>query len=118
MSPAELLTLLSGSRRSSQVPATKRGRNFTVGSISTAQWRRVATTAVSSGSRYFSTSLPARRGSSPRGAGPDMPSAGQTREPMNAANEDARSEEQTSELQSRQYLVCRLLLEKKKKKYH
>src|SRR3712207_7763699 len=32
-----------------------------------------------------------------------------------------RSEEHTSELQSRQYLVCRLLLEKKKKKtkeYH
>src|SRR3712207_8503946 len=27
-----------------------------------------------------------------------------------------RSEEQTSELQSRQYLVCRLLLEKKKKR--
>src|SRR3712207_7649931 len=33
----------------------------------------------------------------------------------------ARSEEHTSELQSRQYLVCRLLLEKKKKQintYH
>src|SRR3712207_8931521 len=29
-----------------------------------------------------------------------------------------RSEEHTSELQSRQYLVCRLLLEKKKKSYH
>src|SRR3712207_7350568 len=29
---------------------------------------------------------------------------------------DERSEEHTSELQSRQYLVCRLLLEKKKKK--
>src|SRR3712207_8353190 len=29
----------------------------------------------------------------------------------------ARSEEHTSELQSRQYLVCRLLLEKKKKNY-
>src|SRR5947209_11174219 len=29
---------------------------------------------------------------------------------------NARSEEHTSELQSRQYLVCRLLLEKKKKK--
>src|SRR3712207_7970880 len=29
---------------------------------------------------------------------------------------DDRSEEHTSELQSRQYLVCRLLLEKKKKK--
>src|SRR3712207_7727960 len=31
------------------------------------------------------------------------------------ASGDARSEEHTSELQSRQYLVCRLLLEKKKK---
>src|SRR3712207_8858463 len=29
-----------------------------------------------------------------------------------------RSEEHTSELQSRQYLVCRLLLEKKKKHVH
>src|SRR3712207_7786260 len=40
---------------------------------------------------------PARRGCS--AAGPAIP----------------RSEEHTSELQSRQYLVCRLLLEKKKK---
>src|SRR3712207_7638193 len=31
--------------------------------------------------------------------------------------DDVRSEEHTSELQSRQYLVCRLLLEKKKKTY-
>src|SRR3712207_9438693 len=31
------------------------------------------------------------------------------------ADRDRRSEEHTSELQSRQYLVCRLLLEKKKK---
>src|SRR3712207_7031501 len=31
---------------------------------------------------------------------------------------ELRSEEHTSELQSRQYLVCRLLLEKKKKNYH
>src|SRR5690606_42136107 len=30
----------------------------------------------------------------------------------------ARSEEHTSELQSRENLVCRLLLEKKKKNYH
>src|SRR3712207_8842942 len=30
----------------------------------------------------------------------------------------SRSEEHTSELQSRQYLVCRLLLEKKKKNYN
>src|SRR5947209_17201101 len=33
-----------------------------------------------------------------------------------AGNAGVRSEEHTSELQSRQYLVCRLLLEKKKKK--
>src|SRR3712207_2744813 len=31
---------------------------------------------------------------------------------------DRRSEEHTSELQSRQYLVCRLLLEKKKHTHH
>src|SRR3712207_8144390 len=34
---------------------------------------------------------------------------------FNAGGKGARSEEHTSELQSRQYLVCRLLLEKKKK---
>src|SRR3712207_8227781 len=33
-------------------------------------------------------------------------------------DEELRSEEHTSELQSRQYLVCRLLLEKKKKSTH
>src|SRR3712207_7912792 len=33
---------------------------------------------------------------------------------VGAAAHDSRSEEHTSELQSRQYLVCRLLLEKKK----
>src|SRR2546422_5880242 len=33
-----------------------------------------------------------------------------------AGTEEARSEEHTSELQSRLHLVCRLLLEKKKKK--
>src|SRR3712207_8573584 len=33
-----------------------------------------------------------------------------------SGSEPERSEEHTSELQSRQYLVCRLLLEKKKKK--
>src|SRR3712207_8381882 len=32
-----------------------------------------------------------------------------------SADKEARSEEHTSELQSRQYLVCRLLLEKKNK---
>src|SRR3712207_8402465 len=37
--------------------------------------------------------------------------------PRLAGMYDARSEEHTSELQSRQYLVCRLLLEKKKKNH-
>src|SRR3712207_8463331 len=48
---------------------------------------------------------------------------GRSRQPAHAADQAAagrdrtapRSEEHTSELQSRQYLVCRLLLEKKKK---
>src|SRR3989449_3888353 len=38
------------------------------------------------------------------------------REPLGARLRHARSEEHTSELQSRLHLVCRLLLEKKKKK--
>src|SRR5258707_3354789 len=33
---------------------------------------------------------------------------------LNCSTNERRSEEHTSELQSRQYLVCRLLLEKKK----
>src|SRR3712207_8050531 len=36
--------------------------------------------------------------------------------PFELPGRERRSEEHTSELQSRQYLVCRLLLEKKKKK--
>src|SRR5947209_14260561 len=38
-------------------------------------------------------------------------------EPTARSMENIRSEEHTSELQSRQYLVCRLLLEKKKDKH-
>src|SRR5947209_11551565 len=42
---------------------------------------------------------------------------GQSRRPAQQAHRKRnRSEEHTSELQSRQYLVCRLLLEKKKTK--
>src|SRR3712207_8917204 len=37
--------------------------------------------------------------------------------PRRGARPAARSEEHTSEFQSRQYLVCRLLLEKKKKTF-
>src|SRR3712207_7504983 len=41
-----------------------------------------------------------------------------TRRKVECINSKERSEEHTSELQSRQYLVCRLLLEKKKKNTH
>src|SRR5258707_8279995 len=44
------------------------------------------------------------------------PSKPPTSSPKLASMAAVRSEEHTSELQSRQYLVCRLLLEKKKKK--
>src|SRR3712207_7785400 len=40
------------------------------------------------------------------------------REPVDGSLRHPRSEEHTSELQSRQYLVCRLLLEKKKNTAH
>src|SRR3712207_8357871 len=52
------------------------------------------------------TAAPPRAAATPRAATP----------PPGAAA--ARSEEHTSELQSRQYLVCRLLLEKKKTASH
>src|SRR3712207_8874755 len=38
--------------------------------------------------------------------------------PSSRSEERSRSEEHTSELQSRQYIVCRLLLEKKKNDYN
>src|SRR3712207_7830980 len=56
----------------------------------------------------------------PRGRGrrrhPAAPAVrqGKNRPSGNRARRRGRSEEHTSELQSRQYLVCRLLLEKKK----
>src|SRR5947209_13561524 len=58
-----------------------------------------------------------------RWAGASCPSQSWSTRPPNAcacspAAIIARSEEHTSELQSRQYLVCRLLLEKKKKNKH
>src|SRR3712207_7022945 len=63
----------------------------------------LSTSFISSGSgSWWSVPYIARTGSSPN--------QGRT------ASTSVRSEEHTSELQSRQYLVCRLLLEKKKKR--
>src|SRR3712207_8296181 len=61
----------------------------------------------------FRSPRPCGRGSAPRrgsASGPSRGSGCPRRGPR-----CPRSEEHTSELQSRQYLVCRLLLEKKKK---
>src|SRR2546422_7852334 len=59
-----------------------------------------------------------RRARSPGCAPPRRGEAADPPRARGAARErrDARSEEHTSELQSRLHLVCRLLLEKKKKK--
>src|SRR2546430_5418164 len=51
------------------------------------------------------------------GAPKRHPAAVQVRR-LPVSPDEARSEEHTSELQSQSNLVCRLLLEKKKKKYH
>src|SRR3712207_8352355 len=57
--------------------------------------------------RSVRVAKPTRNGS---GGGPDI-------RPNTVFSASRRSEEHTSELQSRQYLVCRLLLEKKKNLY-
>src|SRR3712207_8268585 len=51
-------------------------------------------------------------------AAPEEKERGITINTAHVEYETDRSEEHTSELQSRQYLVCRLLLEKKKKTYN
>src|SRR3712207_8232020 len=71
--------------------------------------RATATDAVPTSSRVAAPA--ARRSVSAGHDGTWSPS------PVSTSTGAARSEEHTSELQSRQYLVCRLLLEKKKKKY-
>src|SRR3712207_7148363 len=54
----------------------------------------------------------------PRSSGRQAPDCGADRLRGTHLASGTRSEEHTSELQSRQYLVCRLLLEKKKETDH
>src|SRR3712207_9077839 len=56
-----------------------------------------------------------RERADPAAEGDVVPAAAQRRQAVAEQPGTGRSEEHTSELQSRQYLVCRLLLEKKKK---
>src|SRR3712207_8379982 len=60
----------------------------------------------------------ASRGPAGRATMPRLRPARRSRPVAGAALSARRSEEHTSELQSRQYLVCRLLLEKKQKICH
>src|SRR3712207_8395279 len=71
-------------------------------------WERVVTDVLGSGSAVVTATyrIPHR---TPRG---------EPHELAGAMTLVFRSEEHTSELQSRQYLVCRLLLEKKNKTQH
>src|SRR3712207_8410342 len=61
------------------------------------------------------TPVPRRPRSVPVARGADRRAAQPGGDPAAARRPLLRSEEHTSELQSRQYLVCRLLLEKKNK---
>src|SRR3712207_7018690 len=61
--------------------------------------------------------VPDERGAVATSGGPGSDGPGAAPRPARSARRRAgRSEEHKSELQSRQYLVCRLLLEKKKNK--
>src|SRR3712207_7982527 len=71
------------------------------------------TTLFRSQHRHLDAQLPRRRGEVGLPAHPGQGVALAEQEAV--AGLPVRSEEHTSELQSRQYLVCRLLLEKKKK---
>src|SRR5687768_17906793 len=87
----------------------------------TTLFRSAATSPI--GSRILSSPRPAS--SSSYAASPSWPSRSPSAFvtarcllPQATIHGTARSEEHTSELQSRLHLVCRLLLEKKKKKIH
>src|SRR3712207_8567069 len=85
----------------------------------TTLFRSVAVTGSSSGSGACASLLcRGRRPGEAVGCGSGVPAAwcraGDTAREGTTPAGDGRSEEHTSELQSRQYLVCRLLLEKKK----
>src|SRR3712207_3504852 len=103
----------TGSSAGSSPTLSSAGQNRTI-----VQW------LMSPGGRRVPPGHASSRGNHGFGPGPDGPDRGDERRRRSdgrqgrrerAAGAPRRSEEHTSELQSRQYLVCRLLLEKKKK---
>src|SRR3712207_9014098 len=92
--------------RSTLFPYTTLFRSRGVGGRGRRERTAAGEGSARKGSRLPAQSLAGVRAVQPGGAG---------RAPVRALPaESGRSEEHTSELQSRQYLVCRLLLEKKK----
>src|SRR3712207_6849363 len=89
------------------------------GRVKTGAWPRSSVyqsvAAATSSTRKMSVENPRRLTVRPPASSP-APSSGGT--PGRPSRVGSRSEEHTSELQSRQYLVCRLLLEKKKQSQH
>src|SRR3712207_8438314 len=79
----------------------------------TTLFRSVADLQKGSGGRHRSRGFRASRSQSPRRLTESTIATSATPGKM-VIHHSPRSEEHTSELQSRQYLVCRLLLEKKK----
>src|SRR3712207_7355216 len=78
--------------------------------------KRARAISAESADRSWLAAMPATGGVS-RPPAADRPRPAQSA-PRVRRSAIVRSEEHTSELQSRQYLVCRLLLEKKKKIMH
>src|SRR3712207_7387450 len=73
------------------------------------------TTLFRSPPETFASDIAATRGLTDRAFGVNLFAPPEAAADPAALDAYVRSEEHTSELQSRQYLVCRLLLEKKKK---
>src|SRR5882757_8254399 len=94
------LTEIRRSQMADKPPSTDNSTPFT--KLESSEARNSATVAISSGRPIFPRGI--------RDSNIRFPSSVRTWSCIGV-----RSEEHTSELQSRQYLVCRLLLEKKKK---
>src|SRR2546422_5312758 len=81
-------------------------------------WTRGSTASPTSTRGWPSTTTRSPRGAAPVRSGPSSPPPASTSRPSSPPTawrrDSSRSEEHTSELQSRLHLVCRLLLEKKK----
>src|SRR3712207_5245535 len=108
-------------------PAFSEARNAAVAATSASRgerrviriWSRfsIRPWKAASSSNFLSTAASFSRENVSGSPAVQMPTTRTPRSPISAARfrmKVSRSEEHTSELQSRQYLVCRLLLEKKK----